>query len=262
MNNGIQFLQMNQPIEINHKLASRKRRILAFLIDHFTMTFLIVAIMFLSLGTDFLDGDNVQGQMSRMLPALAVGMFIYFTKDGIKGISFGKWVMGIMVRDEYNRNKVPSLPRLILRNLFIIIYPIEFIVMATSSRKQRLGDSTAKTVVVKNPNKQKQFPRIVAVILVGFGLMASMIIFVGATMKSSDAYKVAIEHIENNEKIIKETGGITGYGIMPTGNINISNGTGEANLRIKVIGEENDISVGAELTKSPNGEWQLRKLHK
>ena len=57
--------------------------------------------------------------------------------------------MGIMVRDENNQNEIPSIGRLFLRNLFIIIWPVEDIVLATSDQKKRPGDNVAKTVVVK-----------------------------------------------------------------------------------------------------------------
>ena len=86
--------------------------------------------------------------------------------------------------------------------------------------------------------------------------------FVGSAMKNSDAYKVAITEIEKNEEILSETGGITGYGMMPTGNVSISNGNGQAQLEIKVLGNEKDLNVGVYLTKEPNGEWKLIELNK
>ncbi len=38
--------------------SSRKRRIVAFLIDHFVITFLIVTILFLFFGEELINGDN------------------------------------------------------------------------------------------------------------------------------------------------------------------------------------------------------------
>jgi len=249
-------------LEENYTLSSRKRRIAALFIDHFTMTFLIVAIVFLSLGTDFLDGNNSTNLISKMLTTMVVGFILYFAKDSIKGISLGKWVMGIMVRDENNSTKIPSFGRLFIRNLFIIIGPIEFIVLATNQKKKRLGDQTAKTIVIKNPNKPTKLPRILALVGVGIVFFTFIFLFVGSAMKSSDAYKVAISEIEQNEGILSETGGIKDYGMIPTGSINITNGYGEALLEIKIIGNEKDINVGVYLTKEPNGEWKLIELNK
>ena len=84
------------------------------------------------------------------------GFFLYFLKDAIKGISIGKWIMGIMVRDAVNVDNIPSIGRLFLRNLLVIIWPIEFFILATNDEKKRLGDKIAKTTVVKNPTRRKK----------------------------------------------------------------------------------------------------------
>lgn len=253
---------MTQDFKDKLKLSSRKRRIAAYFIDHFTMTFVIVAIAFMALGTDFLNQENFSAVMTKILPTMLIGFLLYFAKDSIQGISPGKWIMGIMVRDEKSHTETPSIGRLLIRNLFIIIWPVEFIVLAASPEKKRLGDKTAKTIVVQNPNKPTKLPRILALVGIGVVYFSFILLFVGAAIKNSDAYKVAIIEIEKNEEIIKETGGIEGYGFFPTGNINVSNGNGEAQLGIKVLGNEKDINIDVYLTKEPNGEWQLIEMGK
>ena len=62
-------------------------------------------------------------------------------------------------------------------------------------------------------------------------------------MKNSEAYKAAITEIEKDEQIIIETGGIKGYGIMPTGNISIYDGQGHAHLEIKILGNIKDVNA-------------------
>lgn len=253
---------MNEELEEQLNLSSRKRRIAAFMIDHFVMTFLMVSIVFLALGPNFMDENNMGKMTTTMLAVMLPGFLIYFAKDSIKGISVGKWIMGIMVRDTSNSNEVPSFGRLLIRNLFIIIWPVEFIVLASSQEKKRLGDKTAKTIVVKNPNKPTKLPRILALVGVGIAFFTFTFLFAGSAMKNSDAYKVAITEIEKNEEILSETGGIKGYGMMPTGSINISNENGQAILEIKVLGNEKDLNVGVYLTKEPNGEWILIEMNK
>lgn len=81
-------------------------------------------------------------------------------------------------------------------------------------------------------------------------------------MKNSDAYKLAIKEIEKNQEILTETGGIKGYGMIPSGSINITNGYGQAQMDIKVLGNETDLSVGVYLTREPNGEWKLIEMNK
>ena len=251
-----------QTSELTFLKSSRKRRIAAFIIDHFVMTFLMVSIVFIVLGPNFMDENNPSKIMTTMFVVMIPGFILYFAKDSLKGISTGKWIMGIMVRDENNQNETPSFGRLFLRNLFIIIWPVEFIVLATNDQKKRLGDKVAKTVVVKNPNKPTKLPRILALIGVGVTFFVFAFLFAGSAMKNSDAYKVATKEIEQNKDIIAKTGGIKGYGMMPTGNVSISNGQGQAQLEIKVLGNIKDLNVSVYLEKEPNGQWKLIEMQK
>ena len=77
---------MNENLEKEYILSSRKRRIAAFIIDHFTFTFLIVGIVFLSLGTDFMDENNFNNLTTKMLPTMIIGFVLYFAKDSIKAV--------------------------------------------------------------------------------------------------------------------------------------------------------------------------------
>lgn len=252
----------DQTTESTFLKSSRKRRIVAFFIDHFILTFLMVSVFFIALGPDFMNEKNPSKVMTTMLFSMIPGLILYFVKDSFKGSSVGKWIMGIMVRDENNQNETPSFGRLFSRNLFIVIWPIEFIVLAANDQKKRLGDRVAKTVVVKNPNKPTLLLRISALIGVGVMFFVFIYFIVGSTIKNSDAYKVAISEIEKNEQIITETGGIKGYGMMPTGNINISNGQGQAQLKIRVLGNTKDLNVSVYLEKESNGQWELFEIQK
>src|SRR5690606_37705831 len=126
--------------------------------------------------------------------------------------------------------------------------------------KKRLGDKVAKTVVVKNPNKPTKLPRIFARIGVGVIFFVFVFLFAGSAIKNSDPYKVATKDIEHSKEIINETRGIKGYGMMPTGNVSISNGQGQAQLEIKVLGNTKDLNVSVYLEKEPNGEWKLIEM--
>jgi uncharacterized RDD family membrane protein YckC len=242
-------------------LSSRKRRIVAFIIDHFILTFLIVSSIFIFLGPSYLDNIDSGKTSSTILFGLLFGFGIYFSKDSFRGISPGKWIMGIMVRDEKNRNDIPTFGRLLLRNVFIIIWPIEFIVLALSDNKKRIGDIVAKTLVLKNPNKPEKLPRVLSLIGVGVVFFIFLFVFIGNSMKNSEAYKLSIQEIEKNSEIKEETGGIVGYGFMPTGAINVSGNEGQAQLEITVKGKLKDIDVTTYL-ESKDGNWRLIELTK
>jgi hypothetical protein len=50
--------------------------------------------------------------------------------------------------------------------------------------------------------------------------------------------------------------------MIPGGNVTISNGNGQAQLQIKVIGNKKDLIVNVYLTKEPQGEWELIELNR
>lgn len=76
---------MTEIKESQYHLSSRKRRIIAFLIDHFIVTFLMVVAVFLMLGPNFMDTDNVGNLTSKIGPTVLLGFLVYFAKDSIKG---------------------------------------------------------------------------------------------------------------------------------------------------------------------------------
>lgn len=253
---------MNQKIVPQLFLASRKRRIAAFLIDYFVILIIIVSIFFLAFGKNIMD-ENSMGKMPIALLAVIIsGFLLFFLKDSIKGISVGKWIMGIMVRDAKNPNIVPSIGRLFIRNLFILIWPVEFIILASSQENKRYGDKIANTIVVQNPNKTSRLSRILALAGIVIVFYIFTYLLTGSVIKNSDAYKVAVQEIEKNQEILDETGGIKGYGMIPSGSLNISNGMGQAQLKIDVLGNEKDMNISVYLTKEPNSDWQLINMNK
>lgn len=243
-------------------ISSRKRRIAAFIIDLFVVTSIMVSMVFLILGPKFVDENNVERMSTIMSIVMIPGFFLYFAKDSINGISIGRWIMGIMVRNETNSILVPSFWKLFVRNSFTIIWPIEFIVLALDKKKKRIGDKIGKTVVLVNPEQQKRSYRIFALITIGLVFYGFSILFAEASLKSSEAYKVAINNIESNKEIIQETGGITSYGIFPKGQISIINEIGQANLEIKIKGKTKDLKVIVLLEKKFNEMWRVTDLKK
>lgn len=239
--------------------ASRKRRIAAFAIDHFIISFIGITIAFSVIGSHLEDYDT-PALFSTLAGVVAPIFLIYFIKDAYRGVSIGKWILGIVIRDADDSNNVPSLGRLMLRNVFLFIWPIEALISLSRNDKRRLGDLTATTQVYNNPHKAKRPPRVVALSSIAFVYMIVLMVTVGGMMKTSGAYITAIAAIESNAEILEMTGGIEGYGMMPTGSIQYSNGQGNAYLEISVDGKEEDVSVRVLLTKVSEDTWVIDEL--
>lgn len=89
------------------------------------------------------------------LRAVGVGLFVLFflsyptifvLRDVmLKGRSIAKRILGLQVID-VQTNALPSVSKLILRNLFFFLYPIEALMLLATN--QTLGDMATKTTVV------------------------------------------------------------------------------------------------------------------
>jgi hypothetical protein len=91
-------------------IASRKRRILAFLIDHIIFSFLAGILVFFVLGSNWDEATPISIMMNMfiILPPIFI---IYFCKDSVRGMSLGRYILGIAVRNRADPNSVPSILR-------------------------------------------------------------------------------------------------------------------------------------------------------
>lgn len=71
---------------------------------------------------------------------------LVLVKDIKNGQSKGKKIMKIAIRNLSNQNQVPTKARLILRNITLIFWPIEIILLLLLNK--RIGDMISSTCVV------------------------------------------------------------------------------------------------------------------
>lgn len=246
-------------MEYEITIASRKSRIFAYFIDYSILIFVGLAPLI----TLIMAGENENNALmfSSIFGWFILLFLIFGFKDAIKGQSIGKRLIGIAVRNQGNQNEIPSVLKLFLRNLTQVLGWIEFIVLAVDKDKQRLGDKIAKTVVVKTKEMSvlKKTILIISAIVLSIAVMVVPFVSFVAFFKNSEAYKASEDYILQDETIIRETGSIEGFGILPSGSINTSNGSGEATLTIKVKGKEKDIYVDVYLTKEPREDWYIQE---
>lgn len=120
------------------------KRIIAFIVDVFAITMFIMIPHFMTI---FIRS-----------PLFNLGIFglqltLFLCKDCFDGQSVGKRLMKIQVVDRQTGNSVSSW-RLIIRNIFIILWMIEGLVLIITNGR-RLGDMLAKTKVIHQGNSKK-----------------------------------------------------------------------------------------------------------
>ncbi|MCI8778509.1 MAG: RDD family protein [Bacilli bacterium] len=121
-----------------------RKRILAMIIDYFILLLFLEIIIYLYSYFNNIDPLFLHNDIE-----IVIALLMLTLKDLIfKNKSIGKKIMGIEVR--YNDNKIPSFPILILRNITVIIWPIECLLILL--KKNRIGDIIFKTKIVLTDN--------------------------------------------------------------------------------------------------------------
>jgi uncharacterized RDD family membrane protein YckC len=150
-------IKTTQNVTIEYELASLRDRILAFVIDITIVgiAYLILSVFFTTAFSVFLDGSML-GVIMALLPVVGFIGYQFFSELFSDGQSLGKRALNIKVVRLDGRQ--PSLTDFLLRAVFHIIDTIfssgilAALVVSTSVKRQRLGDMTANTTVIRTNN--------------------------------------------------------------------------------------------------------------
>ena len=187
---------------------------------------------------------------------LLAAFFVFLLKDIVRGQSLGKFMLGIAVRDKADPTQVPSIGKLMLRNVLTFAWLIEVIVLLSGKNKEKLGDILAKTEVYRISKKPK-------IVLIGLTGVLVMILFVATTVfgvfamiyNHSSAH-AARAYIETNPRIIELVGEIESFGV-PSGGIETAGGHGRAEFTMRVRGSEGTVRVNIRLVREPLRDWEV-----
>jgi hypothetical protein len=108
----------------------------------------------------------------------------------------------------------------------------------------------------------KKIVAIIVSVVVVLGLI--VVVFVGGIIgvvfygiSNSDAALVAKGFLSNNERLKQDIGEVKDFGRIVTGNINLNNGDGTAQLNLKVIGERKQVNAAVELVFRVGHQWRV-----
>ena len=235
--------------------ATFDKRVVAFIIDHIIICVLLIPLFIFSTWNDLTQ--NPEKMLSLIWPFVLIIFFVYCMRDLFGGASIGKRAVGIAVKT-LTETEITAF-QLIIRQLLTFIWPIEVLVILESKDKRKIGDRIAKTDVYEVA-KAKTLP----IVIIGVSTLAvfalSLVFGVTSLLKSDDSYKTAIAYIESSEQVKNIVGEITGYGFFIQGDMNVTNGYGRADYRIKIIGEKGTAYAQVKVTKEPDKEWVVFKF--
>ena len=244
--------------------ASFEKRLGAFVIDHIIFSVILVV------GFLIFSWNAIQNEPEKLLFLFSVfllaAFLLYCLKDIFRGVSLGKWAVGLAVRDKNDNGSVPKPQKLFIRNILTFFWPIELLVLLCSKEKRKLGDNFAGTDVYSTSKAKPAAIITISIMtgIIGLAFFAGSLLFgVTAIMKNDDSYKTAIAYIENDEEILNIAGDINGYGFFVMGSVyHTGMGDekyGDADLTIKVIGSKKTLYVNVVLEKERGKPWTIKE---
>ncbi|MCX7935587.1 MAG: cytochrome c oxidase assembly factor 1 family protein [Planctomycetota bacterium] len=93
----------------------------------------------------------------------------------------------------------------------------------------------------------------------GVAGVAAIIFLAFAAMKQTDVYRESLRLVANSPQAAAALGTPISDGWWVSGNVNVQNGSGEADLRYPVSGPKGEGVVAVEASRR-NGVWHLRSL--
>ena len=237
--------------------ASSRRKRLVMSIDVMIAVLIIFLLLFIMLGFKF-DSENFARFAISFLIAFIAGMAFFILNGTKTGITIGGWLLGVAIRDADDYSTIPSKERLIKRNLYSLISPFDSFRLLFG--KRTVGERKTNTEVInirEKNNPLKNFMVITVVSIIFIVIFASILI---QGLKNSDAYKIAVSYIEQNQDINKITGKIQAYRFSG-GSISTTGRYGQAYFNIKVKGIENDVRITVNMIKEPYMEWHIQEFN-
>ncbi len=238
------------------KIASHGKRLFALILDFAFALLLVNTINYLSYPEHW-DLRLSSSTWQNLIPVY-LGIFcLLLCKDGWKGCSPGKFIVGITVRQLENLSQSPSSAKGILRNLSLLILPLEGILLLRDSHGRRLGDRWLRTVVIENPKPRRFIIRLMTANTIFFGYFFSALLIQPLILKKTAAYQTAIDFLQNAPEAIQQLGSIQDFN-SPEMDINIHEKEGSALVYVLAVGSQQvvPVTVHLQLVDLPIRAWR------
>lgn len=239
------------------RVASHGKRLFALILD-FAFALLLVNTINHLRYQEHWDLTAYSTTWEKLIPIYLAIYFLLLLKDLTNGRSPGKFIFGITVRTLDDLSQNPSLGKTVLRNLSLLIFPIEGVFLLMDSHGRRLGDQWCRTVVIEDPKARRFIIRLMAANTIFFGYFFSALLIQPLILKKTAAYQTTISYIQNTPEIIQQLGEIQEFE-SPEMNINVHEQEGNAIVRMAVVGrrQTRPVTVYLKLIVDPKRFWEL-----
>jgi len=189
----------NQLNQNRIQVSSKGKRLFALLID-FIFALLLANTFVNVFRQEHWDLVTKTSGIYGLLPYYGGIALVLLFKD-ISGRSLGKILLGMTIRNIDDLELQPTLAVLIKRNLMILLFPVEGVVIFRDSYARRLADKWWGTVVIDDRNALRGTLRILLGNIILFGFFSIAIISQRSGIKKTAIFQTAEQAIRSHEKL-------------------------------------------------------------
>ena len=189
----------NQKNQNRIQVSSKGKRLFALLID-FIFALLLANTIVYVFREEHWDIVTQTSSFYGLFPFYGGITLVLLFKD-IFGRSLGKILLGMTIRNIDNLEQHPTLAVLIKRNLILLLFPVEGVVILRDSYARRLSDKWWGTVVIDDRNALRGILRILLGNIILFGFFSIAIISQRSGIEKTAVFQTAEQAIRSHEKL-------------------------------------------------------------
>ena len=189
----------NQVNQERIQVSSKGKRLFALLID-FIFALLLANTFVNVFREENWDLASQTSGLYGLLPFYGGIVLVLFFKD-IFGRSLGKILLGMTIKKIDDMEQQPTLAVLIKRNLMLLLFPVEGVVILRDSYARRLADKWWGTVVIDDRNALRGTLRILLGNIILFGFFSIAIISQRSGIEKTAVFQIAEQAIRSHEKL-------------------------------------------------------------
>ena len=181
------------------KVSSKGKRLFALLLDSI-FALLLANTLVQSIRKEHWDLEMQSRDLSDLLPFYGGIFFVLIFKD-IFGRSLGKILLGMTIRKIDDFSARPPLLVLLKRNLSLLVFPLEGVVLLRDGYARRLADKRWNTVVLEDQKAIRIILRILLGNIILFGFFSVAILFQRSGIAKTAAYQTAEHAIRSHSSL-------------------------------------------------------------
>ena len=189
----------NQVNQERIQVSSKGKRLFALLID-FIFALLLANTFINVFREEHWDIVSQTSGFYGLLPFYGGIVLVLFFKDFF-GRSLGKILLGMTIKKIDDMEQQPTLAVLIKRNLMLLLFPVEGVLVLRDSYARRLADKWWGTVVIDDRNALRGTLRILLGNIILFGFFSIAIISQRSGIEKTAIFHTAEHAIRSHEKL-------------------------------------------------------------